>query len=271
VLSLNRCRVSLESIFLSDITSADGKYLEDTVFHPGGRGRSSSFKFPREVPTRDDWDRWFDFWHSFTAMGNKLNVPLGNWINPTHRIWKWYYRASTDKLVRIEGTTVYHYRPATGSRFTRSTRLYHVSREEPFSPGTDVGLPISVVGLSLDQVTKLSKGPALASAATVHAEFWAFLHSFGGTWMWEVIKLGKDTPDGKMWIVDGLRNGSLIWATDGSYDCKRAIDLCGVGWMIFCTQTGFRVTGTFWERSIVASSYRAELLGLVPCTNSHRQ
>ena len=262
VLRLNRCRVSLESIFLSDITTADGKYLEDAVFHPGGRGRSSSFKFPREVPTREDWDRWFDFWHSFTATGNKLNVPLGNWINPTHRIWKWYYRAATDKLVRVEGTTVYHYRPATGIRFTRSTRSYHVSHEEPFSPGTDVGLPISVVGLSLDRVTKLSEGPALTSAAAVHAEFWAFLHSFGGTWMWEVIKTGEDTPNGEMWIVDGLRNESLIWATDGSYDRKKASDLCGVGWMIFCTRTGFRVTGTFWERSIAASSYRAELLGL---------
>ncbi len=53
---LNRCKVSLESIFLSDITTADGRYLEDFVFNPGDRGRSSSFKFPREVPTRDDWD-----------------------------------------------------------------------------------------------------------------------------------------------------------------------------------------------------------------------
>jgi hypothetical protein len=48
--------MSLEWMFLSDITTADGKYLEDVVFNPGGRGRSSSFKFPREVPTREDWD-----------------------------------------------------------------------------------------------------------------------------------------------------------------------------------------------------------------------
>ena len=98
VLRLNRCRVSLESIFLSDITTADGRYLEDFVFNPGDRGRSSSFKFPREVPTRDDWDHWFNFWHSYTATGNKLHVPLGNWINSTHRIWKWHYRAETDDL-----------------------------------------------------------------------------------------------------------------------------------------------------------------------------
>ncbi len=63
--------------------------------------------------------------------------------------------------------------------------------------------------------------------------------------MWEKIEPGKDTPADLLWIVDSLRNGSLIWATDGSYDQKKAIDLCGVGWMIFCTNTGFRVTGTF--------------------------
>jgi hypothetical protein len=32
--------------------------------------------------------------------------------------------------------------------------------------------------------------------------------------------------------------------------------------MIFCTNSGFHLTGTFWERSCSASSYRAELLGL---------
>ena len=56
ILSLSRCRVFLESIFLLDITTADGRYLEDFVFNPGGRDQSSSFRFPREVPTREDWN-----------------------------------------------------------------------------------------------------------------------------------------------------------------------------------------------------------------------
>jgi hypothetical protein len=32
--------------------------------------------------------------------------------------------------------------------------------------------------------------------------------------------------------------------------------------MIFCTNTGFQLTSTFWERSPLASLYRAKLLGL---------
>jgi hypothetical protein len=32
---INRCRVFLKAIFLSDITTADGKYLEHFSFKPG--------------------------------------------------------------------------------------------------------------------------------------------------------------------------------------------------------------------------------------------
>jgi hypothetical protein len=169
--SLSRCRVSLESIFLSDLTTADGRYLEDFVFNPGGRDRSSTFKFPRERPTRGDWNQWFDFWHSFATTGAKLNVPLGNWINPTHCIWKWYYRADTDNLQRVEGNTMFLYKPASGFCFTRATRTYHEIYEVPLSPSTICGMPISVTGSSAQQVVKLSVGPSLAKKSDARTDF----------------------------------------------------------------------------------------------------
>ena len=191
-----------------------------------------------------------------------LTVPLGNWTKPTHCIWTWYYREASDDLHRVEGNTLFHYKSAAGLRFTRSTRTYYMSHEEPLPPTMTRGFPILVAGPSIHRVVKLSTGPALATATDTSTGFWEFLHSWGGTWMWEVMEPGKDTPADIRWIVDGLRNGTLIWTTDGSYDRKKAVDLCGVGWMIFCTNTGFRLTGAFWERSTSASSYRAELLGL---------
>jgi hypothetical protein len=60
----------LESIFLLDLSTADGKYLEDFVFIPSGREKASTFKFPREQPTQSNWNLWFDFWHSFTTTGD---------------------------------------------------------------------------------------------------------------------------------------------------------------------------------------------------------
>jgi hypothetical protein len=91
--SIGRCRGALEAIFLSDVTTADGQYLKKIVFGPGSKNTKSKFKFPCEKPSNKDWNLWFNFWHNFTLTGDKLKVPVGNWIHPTHRVWKWYYRA----------------------------------------------------------------------------------------------------------------------------------------------------------------------------------
>jgi hypothetical protein len=72
--SLGRCRVALEAILLSDLTTVDGKYLKDFVFAPGGRDKASTFKFPCERPTWSDWSSWFNFWHNFTITGDTLKV-----------------------------------------------------------------------------------------------------------------------------------------------------------------------------------------------------
>jgi hypothetical protein len=116
--------VSLEAIFLSDIIPLDGRYLEHFVFAPGGRDKASTFKFPRKRPTQSSWNSWFNFWHNFTTTGDKLKVPLGNWIQPTHCIWKWYYRAEDNILQWVEGNTIFHYKPPSGFRLTRATRRY---------------------------------------------------------------------------------------------------------------------------------------------------
>jgi hypothetical protein len=52
-----------------------------------------------------------------------------------------------------------------------------------------------------------------------------------------------------------MTKGSLIWTTDGSYNRKKAVDISGAGWIIFCKNTGWRITGAFWERSSTASSF----------------
>jgi hypothetical protein len=140
--------------------------------------------------------------------------------------------------------------------------MYHLMQEEPLLPLVIQGIPTSATGFSDQQVVKLSKGPALAKAPDETMEFWEFLYSWGGKWIGEGIEAGKDSPCNMSWVAKRMINNSLVWVTDGSYDRKKEIDLCGVGWIIFCTKRGFCLTGTFWEKSNLASSYRAELLGL---------
>jgi len=50
--SLSRCRGSLEIIFLSDMTTANGPYLEQFVFNPGSKVMRSKYKFPQELTAK---------------------------------------------------------------------------------------------------------------------------------------------------------------------------------------------------------------------------
>ncbi len=80
--SLSRCRGSLEIIFLSDMTTADGRYLEQFVFNPGSKVARSKYKFPRESPAKKDWDAWFNFWHVYTATDRgQTSHPSGSMDN----------------------------------------------------------------------------------------------------------------------------------------------------------------------------------------------
>jgi len=96
---------------------------------------------------------------------------------------------------------MFHYKQVAGFRLTWSNRPYLMSYKEPLSLATDHGIPILVTGVSAQRVTKLSTGPALVTATDARTGFWEFLHSWGGTWMWEVIEPGKDTPVDVLWIA----------------------------------------------------------------------
>ena len=136
--------------------------------------------------------------------------------------------------------------------------------DEPITTEFIKGTPTSVSGLTTQLVTTLSERPTVAEETEKEMDFcfWELLCSWRGRWMWEGVEPGNGSPSDMSWITYGLTLGSLIWVTDGSYNRKRASDLSRVGWIIFCKSTGFRITGSFWERSLSATLYRAELLGL---------
>ena len=125
--SISRCRGSLQCIFLSDLVTADGKYLECFVFDPGPPKHCSNYCFPRECPTKKDWHIWFNFLHNYATTGGTLQVPRGRWTHPTHRKWLWY-SSSVDELHRVENGIVHHYLPSQSRRCTRSGLGYALAR-----------------------------------------------------------------------------------------------------------------------------------------------
>ena len=99
-----------------------------------------------------------------------------------------------------------------------------------------VGLAILMV-LAISHV-RIEIVNALAKVPKETTNFWKFLYNWGGTWMWEGIDKDQTTKDNVTWIAEGMRNNTLIWVTDGSYDRKKAKELSRAGWIIFCTKTG---------------------------------
>jgi len=257
VQSLNRCRIYLGALFLSDLATADGKFLEQFAFESTLNGAKSKYKFPRENPTILDWTRWRKFWTAYGTSGTRLKEELGKWKNPTHRTWRWFYNNKTKDLQRLEKNKLHHYVERKGR--TRQSVEYDVEWTEDYV-GQLLGIPTSVTTtVSEATVTKLNEGPKLAKGPSQPADFWEFLYAWGGRWMWE----GMDNNKKDMtWVVEGMKNKSLSWVTDGSYDRNKAAEVSGVGWVIFCNQTGRRLTCWCWERSDSADSYRAEMLGL---------
>eukprot|EP00956_Cyclotella_meneghiniana_P025077 scaffold51495_cov38-Cyclotella_meneghiniana.AAC.3 len=89
--SVNRCRISSCSIFLSDIASASGRTLDQTQGLQGiDYASSSTYDFPTECPSQRDWEVWRGFWSSYCLPDGTLPCSLGKWKNATHRQWEWF-------------------------------------------------------------------------------------------------------------------------------------------------------------------------------------
>ena len=78
--------------------------------------------------------------------------------------------------------------------------------------------------------------------------------------MWDSI---EDENQDLSWLVEGIRNGTVVAVADGSYNRKTAPDVSGAGLVLCCTKAEKLLRISFFERSRSASSYREELLGLV--------
>jgi hypothetical protein len=220
------------------------------------------YKFPWEQPTAKDWAIWGRFWLDYTGQGYKPAVPLGNGCTQHTNNGSVFTNSHNQVLTRIMAAGTYVYRPSRRLQSSRSVTMFTLAAVLESISTSARGVPTLVIEIAENTVQKLQDEPALAVDKDAAHDFWELLYSWGGKWMRSNILKDQPTYSNLEWLMTGLNSGMLIWATDGSYKRKRAQDLCGVGWMILCTQTRLRLTGTFWECNPFASSYRAEMLGL---------
>jgi hypothetical protein len=80
--SWNRCRIACKALFLSNITTPDGKQIDSRYLNSWlvKDAPLSSYDFCREEPSESDWAIWSQFWYKYTYPGLVLAVSLGPWI-----------------------------------------------------------------------------------------------------------------------------------------------------------------------------------------------
>ena len=131
LLSMSRVKGKLGVIFLSDMTTADGKHLEVFTFDPIEQDVSQSkFASPKETPTDQDWDVWKNFWHQRTVENFQLHTPLGAWTPTTHRRWNWFHNGETNCLKKRNGPNTEFYFPAGSARTISGLQYVRIGSEQ---------------------------------------------------------------------------------------------------------------------------------------------
>ena len=129
--SLNQCRLYLQVLTLSNITSVDGtSFLQSVLDGVLSSDRASLLKWPRQTrPPAKAWGLWNRALTHFLDRG-KLRRPLGHWLPPHHhQRWKW----QTGRLFHLlEANDQWErFDPVASRRAGRNTLWYSTSSRCP--------------------------------------------------------------------------------------------------------------------------------------------
>ena len=265
---VNRCRKRQEVMWISGIANASGGSIERQYYsdwrdsHEGSlANHRSTIPFGREYPTENDWKEWRKALNMITLDGPQLLKSLGRWGGPSLRIWRYWHNDETGEIKAIgerETTTFLLDQSSRGQSKHFQLAHTHANVERGQARGD---VEAASVTFTADNRATLTCS-ARKNERIKHApglDIIGRLESWGGTWMWKKLDFKEDLR----WVSEALESGTLVCVTDGSFNRKRAHNICGAGWVIHCTRTGKQIKGAFVEHSTSASSYRGELLGML--------
>ena len=125
---LNRCRLYLQVLFLSDIASGDGKSMAKDFFNYQGRAArplSSQWEWPLQQPAKEDWVLWHAAMRQITTSstgGFERKLHLWAWLRDPHQQRVWRYDPVGGFLFEYkEELNVWKCYRAESSRYTRRT------------------------------------------------------------------------------------------------------------------------------------------------------
>ena len=226
LLWLNWCRMFLQVCTVSDIVTADGRFIRRSIWD-GQRDECcrSPYQWPRTVrPGRQHWELWQNTLSRALLASNGPHHPLqqslGHWTDPLES-WNWLISPSLG-LFHRQGATWKHL-PLEGSSST-SRRYAPVTTPSP-SPWWTAPLPTDVLRATVhsrsgsDRVLLTGTGypsvsPSLPGSSILHAwQTASELCSDYYGWVPDEIEVHGDEST----LVAALLEGRLRVISDGSF------------------------------------------------------
>ena len=100
--AINRCRIHLRVITISDICTYDGQTICHEIWNMIPP-RESSWEWSLQImPAKKDRNIWFNAIRSLVNVDGKLSEPLGKWTEKTHQRWKYMVTKDRSYMLRYE-------------------------------------------------------------------------------------------------------------------------------------------------------------------------
>lgn len=199
---LNNCRLFLRILFLSDLCTGNGRSLAPaTITNRRPSDSHSDVQWPSNPsPDNHSWTLWREAVHRFTQPEDPLHrlvTPLGRWL-VIPRGWQWFYDHSTNQVLQRLDNQIIGYRSYTTGH---ATRVHRFIRSLPIATLPLTALPTTIVGLSAIVRHTGTSAKALVTAEPIN-EWWGRIIS---------------GPTDLQALEAGIRNGTAVCVTDGSY------------------------------------------------------
>jgi hypothetical protein len=212
---LSSCRLFLQVITVSDISSVDGKYIL-----PQAKAgvpipyRNSTLEWPiqgRALPS--DWRIWRNHL-SYLEDKRQLITPLGAWTGATHQCWNTHYNPEDQSLYLWENSTTNIFHPVARSRgpYTRlSTKpIYDLSNPQLQTEPAFPLVPATIQSDSFSQpCVHIDYSPNLPPTTSPNPL------KYQPKFMRQISKLVNHQQF--LLIRDTIKSGNLVVTTDGSY------------------------------------------------------
>jgi hypothetical protein len=199
---LNLCRVWARVTTLSDITTGDGRHLQNQFRQGIGQSLRHQKQWPTAAaPDNHCWALWrraLDY--CFLRPDDhhhRLRVTLGDWIVAPE--CDWYYSHISDTVFEFSGEDWIHRDRNPSNRPVRFQGFRRTTRRTLTVP--DDALPTSVYGTQIIHI----QGTQNINIPEPDEE--------APQWWNEIVNLPTDPQA----LIDGIRNNTAVCVTDGSY------------------------------------------------------